>query len=440
MSRRHASIVLVGAFLVAQIFLLRPGAAQTATVDPALLQQLQDVIQKQQQQLERQSEVLESLQQQVNDLKRTASEAQTEASEAKSTAQQAVDTAKQAVPGAEKLVTSGQERIKLAISGQVNRAVNVAGDGDKTKAYFVDSDASNTRFRLVGTGKVTDDFTIGTRFEVALTTNESSQVSQDNEDAGEFSDLRWADLSFDSKRFGKLSLGKGSTASDNAAEVDLSKTDVVAYSSVADIAGGLQFRDNNDNLTDVSVSDAFKNLDGLSRKDRLRYDTPTFYGFSLAGSAISDQRWDTSVWWGGQGYGLKAAAAAAISDANVDNQDLLYDGSFSVLHEVTGLNFTVSGGVRDQDGDDPSNVYAKAGWIANLFSFGDTAFGADYTRSTNFPTGSDDGYSIGLAAVQQIDDFGTELYAQYRLYSLDRDGNPSVEDLNVGTVGARVKF
>ena len=125
MSRRHASIVLVGVFLAAQVFLLRPGAAQTATVDPALLQQLQEVIQQQQEQLERQSEVLKSLQQQVNDLKRTASEAQAEASEAKSTAQQAVDTAKQAVPGAEKLVTSGQERIKLAISGQVNRAVNI---------------------------------------------------------------------------------------------------------------------------------------------------------------------------------------------------------------------------------------------------------------------------------------------------------------------------
>jgi len=68
------------------------------------------------------------------------------------------------------------------------------------------------------------------------------------------------------------------------------------------------------------------------------------------------------------------------------------------------------------------------------------AFSLDYTKSTNFPTGSDDGYSYGLAIVQALDDYGTELYAQYRLYSLDRDGNPSVEDLNVGTVGARVKF
>jgi hypothetical protein len=42
--------------------------------------------------------------------------------------------------------------------------------------------------------------------------------------------------------------------------------------------------------------------------------------------------------------------------------------------------------------------------------------------------------------VQQFEDFGTELYLGYRLYSLDRDVAPSVEDMNVGTVGARVKF
>jgi hypothetical protein len=381
----------------------------------------------------------------VNGLKQTASEAQAEASEAKSAAQRAVDTAKKAGPEAQiakdNVVTSGQDRIKLTLSGQVNRAVNLADDGDSTKAYFVDNNASNTRFRLIGTGKVTDDFTIGTRFEVALTSNSSSEVSQDDEDAGDFSDVRWGEVSFDSKRFGKLSLGKGDTASNNSAEVDLSRTDVVQYSSVADIAGGLQFRDNDNDLTGISMSDTFKNLDGLSREDRVRYDTPSFYGFSLASSAVSDQRWDASLWWGGQGYGFKAAAAAAVSDPNEDNADLRYDGSFSILHEATGLNLTLSGGLQEQnDQGDNSNLYAKAGWIASLFSFGDTAFGVDYTQSTNFPTGSDDGYSVGAAIVQEIDDFGTEIYAQYRLYSLDRSGAPGVQDLNVGTVGARVKF
>ena len=248
---------------------------------------------------------------------------------------------------------------------------------------------------------------------------------------------------FGSKRFGKLSLGKGDSASNNSAEVDLSKVDVIAYASVADIAGGILFREKNgdDTLTNVSVSDAFKDLDGLSRRNRVRYDTPTFSGFHLATSAISNQRYDGSLWWSGQGYGFKAAGAVAVAYPNQDNTDLQYDGSFSLLHEATGLNLTLSAGLQERDNQgDASNFYTKVGWLTRFFSFGETAFGVDFTRSMNLPTGTDDGFSVGAAAVQQFEDYGTELYVQYRIYSLDRGADPNVQDINVGTIGARVKF
>ena len=101
----------------------------------------------------------------------------------------------------------------------------------------------------------------------------------------------------------------------------------------------------------------------------------------------------------------------------------------------------MSAGLLDRDDEgDPTNFYVKGGWLTRLFSVGQTGFGVDYTRSVNLPTGRDDGYSVGVAAVQQFENFGTELYLGYRLYSLDRDVAPSVENMNVGTVGARVKF
>jgi predicted porin len=372
-------------------------------------------------------------------LKQTAAAAQAQAKEAKSVAEEVKTTVQTPV---DKVITSGQERIKLAISGQVHRALNVADDGKSTEVYHVDSDTSNTRLRFVGTAKVTDDLTLGSRIEAAFAPNESADVNQNDEESGDFTDQRWAEVSLDSKRFGKLSVGKGSTASDGSAEVDLSRTDVIQYSSTADIVGGLLFRQKNgDTLTDVSVSDAFNNLDGLSRKIRLRYDTPTFHGFRLSGSLVTDQRYDASLSWGGQGYGFKAAAAAAIADLNQEDTDLQYDGSFSLLHEASGLNLTLSAGLKDRDDqDDAQNYYAKAGWLTRFFSVGDTAFGVDYNRSVNLPTDSDEGYSVGAAVVQQFEKFGTELYLQYRLYSLDRDLDPSVQDINVGTIGTRVKF
>jgi len=420
--KRTKGMLIIGLLLAVGVFYVSPAMAQ----DAQTVERLERLIKEQQQQLE-------SMQRQLDQLKQTADEAKSTAEEAKTTVQAPV----------EKGVTSGQERVKLAISGQVHRAVNLIDDGKNTDLYFVDSDASNTRVRFVGTAKATDDLTIGSRLEIAATSNESSQVNQNNEDSGDFFNVRWADVTLASKSYGKLWMGKGDTASNNTSEVDLSGVDVVDYASIADIAAGMLFRESsgNNSLTTVSVSDAFNDRDGLSRQNRVRYDTPTFWGFHLAGSAVSDQRYDAALYWGGQGYGFKAAAAAAIANPNRDNTDLQYNGSFSVLHEGTGLNLTTSAGLLDRDDEgDPTNFYVKGGWLTRLFSVGQTGFAVDYTRSVNLPTGRDKGYSVGGVVVQQFEDYGTELYLQYRLYSLDRDVAPSVENMNVGTIGARVKF
>jgi len=432
------SITVLGLLLAIGVIDAALAAAQQKSADAQKIETLERMIKNQQQQLE-------SMQRQLNQLKQIAADAQTKAQEAKAEASQAAGSVESKIENYDafrNLVASSPGKIKLGISGQVNRAVNVIDDGNNTGAYFVDNDASNSRVRFIGTVQATDDLTVGSRIEVAFAPNDSSQVNQNTEDSGNFIDERWAEVSLKSRRFGKLSLGKGDTASNNTAEVDLSKTDVVQYAKIADIAGGMLFRQSsNDRLTTVKVSEAFNDLDGLSRKDRLRYDTPAFYGFSLAGSLISNQRWDASLWWGGQGFGFKAAGAAAIADPNQDNTNYQYDGSFSLLHDATGLNLTLSAGLLDYEGRNPStNLWAKLGWLTRFFPVGQTAFAVDYDRSTNFPTGTDQGYSVGAAVVQQFDDYGTELYMQYRLYSLDRDVEPSVHNMNAGTLGARVKF
>jgi hypothetical protein len=433
MKMKHTTFIYALALLLAvQGTLSTQVMAEPVTVDSKMIERLENLINSQQKQLD-------ALQQEVNQLKQATTAAQSQASEAKTIAAAAKATVQSP---ADKVVTSGEERVKIVVSGQINRAINVAGDGDKTKTYFVDNDASNSKFRLVGTAKINDDLTMGTRLEVAIAPNESSQVNQGDEESGDYFDQRYADLSLASKRFGKFYLGKGDTASNNSAEVDLSGTDVVQYASVADIVGGLKLRQSgNDQLTDITVGGAFKDFDGLSRKSRLRYDTPKFHGFGLSGSVISDQRWDASLWWGGEGYGFKAGAAAAVADINEENADYQYDGSFSVLHEATGLNVTLSAGTKDADNQtDPYNLWGKIGWLTSLNSFGKTAFAIDYGHSENIAADDYEGDTFGVAVVQNFDDWATQVYLQYRNFSLDTNDDPNVSDINVGTVGARVKF
>ena len=426
-------ILLLAAGIIGLGLLTMPAFAQDAGKD----QELQRVIDAQQKQLNAQQNQLDAQQKQLDTQRQLLQELQTQiespAEEAKTTVQ---------TPGGKVVTSGGGKRVKLAISGQVNRAVNIVDDGKSTDAYFVDNDNSESRVRFVGTAEATDDLTIGSTIELSIAPNKAGEVDQNNQETNNVFDERIVEATLDSKRFGKLSLGKGHTASYGTASVDLSGTAVISYATIADTAGGMLFRQtSDDNLTNVRIVDAFNSFDGLSRKNRVRYDTPTFHGFHLATSAISDQRYDAAVYWGVQGYGFKAAGAAAFAYPNEDDTDFQYDGSFSLLHEDTGLNLTLSAGLLERDNQgDAQNLYAKVGWLTRVFSFGETAFGVDYTRSLNLPTGRDDGYSVGVAAVQQFEEYGTEVYLLYRLHSLDRDADPSVHDINVGSIGARVKF
>lgn len=420
------------------------------------LEQLQTIIQQQQKQLLQQAEQLrqqteeirlqskrmDALQQQVNTLQHHETSPTPAAPPLMAKTPPAETVPPQETPP-RLTISSGNDRIQLSLSGQVNRALNIVNDGESTDLYSVDNNTSCSRLRFTGTSKINDDLSLGSRIEVGISPDASSQVSQTKPSSGTWFDQRWTELSLSSASYGKLSLGKGDTASNGTAEVDLSRTDVIQYASIADIAGGMLFREEGgDNpLTTLKVSDVFQDRDGLSRQSRLRYDTPSYYGFSLAGSLVTDQRYDAGLFWVGKGYGFKAAGAFALSDPQLSDSGLQYDGSLSVLHQSSGLNFTLSGGLQERDKqEDTTNLYGKVGWIADFTKLGNTAFSVDYTRSECLPSSQDSAWSTGAAAVQFFDQIATEFYIQYRLYILDQTSGPALEDINVGTIGARVKF
>lgn len=433
---------LITCLVTALVFCSNTTTVHAAEVDTQLLRQLQETIQQQQLllqqqsvQIQNQAEQLQKLQQQVSALLYKADTRQS------TTPAPLPKTEPTKQPPAPAIVASGNDKIKLALSGQINRAINVVSDGAGTTLYHVDNNVSNSRFRLVGTAEISNDLTLGTRLEMAFTADESSKVSQDNQAPGTYLNSRWADISLASKRYGKLSLGKGYTASYFTAGSDLSKTDIILYSSVADIAGGLKLRKKDGQLTSTSLADVFTDYDGLNVKSRLRYDTPTLHGFHLAGSLVSGQRSDLGVYWGGEGYGFEGAASFGLANPRLENSGLQYDGSFSLLHTASGLNLTLSSGMLEKKAEQNAfSYYVKMGWLANLTSHGSTAFGIDLSRSENSSAPGDKGTSVGAAIVQEFKKAATELYLQYRVYSLQMGDRTPVYDINVGSLGVRVKF
>ena len=81
--------------------------------------------------------------------------------------QSAAETIETTEQATEPVVSSARPEVKVSLSGQVNRAINFANDGDSTKAYYVDNDVSNSRFRALGLANYNEDVRFGGLLEVA---------------------------------------------------------------------------------------------------------------------------------------------------------------------------------------------------------------------------------------------------------------------------------
>jgi hypothetical protein len=342
-------------------------------------------------------------------------------------------------PDAVQPVVSGADRIRLTISGQVNRALLFSEDGEQAKVFFVDNDHASSRIRLEAAGELTEDVTVGAVIEAELRSNSTQLVSQDDESTGtaNFEDRR-VEVYFESATFGTLFLGQGHTASDNTSEVDLSGTAVVGTSELADFAGGLKFVDHGD-LSDVTIGNTFLNFDGLGRDDRIRYDSPQFGPFQLATSAVSDSNFDVAGFYAGDFGDSKLAGAAAFASNAGDFVQV--NGSASLLL-AGGFSITGAAGWRDFDDggrDDGKFGYAKLGYLVDWFAIGATAFAVDGYYGEDIGADGDEAIALGAFAVQNLDPVATELYAGYRHFDLSRDG-ADFEPINAVLSGARVKF
>ena len=364
--------------------------------------------------------------------------------------------------------TTGNDRLKLTISGQVNRAVLLYDDGEDTGIAHVDNDNSSTRIRFVTESEAFSALTFGAVMEVEFQSNPSNLVSQvDEEDVGDDTfDERKFEVYAKSDAFGQLLIGQGSTASDGTAEVDLSGTGVAGYSSVEDTGGGLRFTSGG-TLTPVNVRSVFTTLDGLGRDDRLRYDAPTFAGFTPSVTFAADEAFDVALRWSRNPDGGDWRGAAAIGyadtgkgdgdaeDESTSDADSIVSGSASV-RLAGGASLTVALGRGDAPERTPRFGYAKLGYRFDRFALGETRVSIDYHASDEVVRADERATSAGVQLVQHVSRFNASIFAVYRFYDLDAatgafaepDGGfaeglgptSAAARMNVAMVGLRVPF
>ncbi|KEJ89682.1 porin [Sulfitobacter donghicola] len=329
--------------------------------------------------------------------------------------------------------------------GQLNLGVLSVDNGADSETSFTDNDNSNSRVGAIFRQDLANGGQFRFHFETALGFTGSSSISgSDNDFDADYSrsELRKLELIYETARIGTFSFGQGSIATDSTAEADFSGTSVIAYSSLQDQAGSQEFLLADGSASGVRVGNAFSAFDG-SRRFRIRYDTPTYKGFGLAISAgeevlargNDDEFYDIGLTYN-RDYG-DYKVAGRLGHSIRDSAEAFTLGSAAVLHEPTGLSFSLAGGRARES--EASYIYAKAGLQRDWLSLGRTHLSVDYYSGEDFAFAGSDSESIGLAVVQKVDAYNLELYASHRTYDFNNSGS-ATQDVDVTFVGARWKF
>lgn len=339
--------------------------------------------------------------------------------------------------------------------GQINKGFLVHGDGDGTNFYpLVDNANSSTRAGITYKENWWSNVSVFGNVEGEWNPYSSARVNQNTNGNVDWDAylLRKFEANFEIDEAGRFWFGQGSMASDASAEQDVSGTGVIAYSSIADSAGGQFFALNGgQGLSNVKIGDAFSNLDGLGRKMRFRYDTPSILGGARLSGSIgydalgggNDTEWDVAATYGRSEPGEAFAMAAAIAYSKPGGDDQRISSSASILHQSSGISLTIANGYNDTDKSsrDPVFVYGKLGYLADFTSLGPTAFGIDLFVGRDFENINSESFSVGLAGVQTIEyqDTAFDIYGLVRHHNYD-DNNANYENGMSFLTGARWRF
>lgn len=226
--------------------------------------------------------------------------------------------------------------------------------------------------------------------------------------------------------------------------------------------------------------------------DGVRYDTPTFGGFSASASWGADDFWDVAVRYAGEHAGFKFAAVAAyfhnsdehaytgfntvvgLSDPlkrdagffqaaaylqHVQTGLFLYgaygkENNDNILDDNNAFKLGISGNLTAEQ-PDGSTWYVKAGVRQRWTSLGATVLYGEYAERNDMfhpdliALGFDGSKMIqwGLGIVQEIDAAAMSLWLTYRNYDTSfsgpgvaASGFDNLDDVDVVTAGALISF
>ena len=390
----------------------------------------------------------------------------------------------------------GNRKVSLTISGWVAEQVVFWDDGEEQNVYVGGIGTTlASHFKFTGQATITPGWYAGYVIHVEVygseTLNKVNQIQATGStlyDTGpNFTGISTLQSFWfiKSDHLGKLSVGKQSQASDNTAILPDGSGSLVPANFVQFDYGGFFLRNSSNgalSATNWSGVLGCADCNGIPLNS-VRYDSPTFAGFSVSASWGEDDFWDVAARYAGEFNGFKVAVATAYSESS-DNNSNVIDGAFVqaddtqfwqigayVEHVPTGI--FVYGAYGDLDGIDTNTVsdnhfwYAKAGLRERWSPLGHTVLYGEYAQYQNDALFQDAALTNGgagpncagvascdsemqlwgLGVVQEVDAAAMSIWLSYRHIEADINdvlgpvqGEIATDDFQYIKAGALINF
>lgn len=372
----------------------------------------------------------------------------------------------------------GNRSVSLTLSGEVNKALLIWDNGVESGTRIVDNAAPSegSKLRLDGLGKLGPGWRAGFVVEIGFTDSSSLFVNQSPDPDGETAfEARLANWYVEGERFGRLTLGKQSSATDNITTIDLSRapTSPVTWHNRA---FGVRYSEGD--YSGLAWGNLAWGLDGY-RGDFIRYDTPAFHGFMMSVAWGENDAWDLAMRFEKELSTFRIAAGVGylwVGDGDAvsvyRNDTVVTSGSLSVMHVPTGLFGNFAAGQMETARDampSPANPTKGNMWMAQAgiekrwTMAGTTTFYGEFGRYKDMlgagagssvpnggagttPVASITGTDVsrwGLGAVQNFQASALDVYAVFNRFDADirtADAKNTAEPWYGVIVGSRLKF
>ena len=242
---------------------------------------------------------------------------------------------------------------KVTLSGQVNVAALEGNAVDDLTV--VDNNTTGSRFRIRTQTDFGGSFSAGLRYELQAQfqqSNDPTELGLNSGGAdGTVREVRYADVYINSP-IGKLGIGRGDGAANGTSE---------SY-GILNFLGGAE-----SHLLFNGTGADFSDVDGLSRQNRIRYDSPNFSGLKFAISLDEQAENEVAASFDKKGGFGTLRIRAGLTNGEGDQQTTDFSAAYKFPF---GLGLAVSAGeFENVAGDTASeNVWLMASYDFSAFT------------------------------------------------------------------------